>query len=119
MYETRIPWSGGRWRDFAPVSSMRATRKGRWRAWGRPAGKIGLVVLLLAMAGLVFARVAMGNMAPATDQIVVRTGDSLWSIAEARYPDTDPRAKVEDIERANHLNGPVLHPGQVLRLPAS
>lgn len=119
MYETRVRWAGGRWRDFAPVSSMRATRKARGRAWVRPAGKLALVVVLLAMAGLVFARVAMGNMAPATNLVVVQTGDSLWSIAEARYPGADPRIKVEEIERANHLPGPLLHPGQVLRLPAS
>jgi len=115
MYEARVGGMGARGTDFARLRSVRA----RGRRWGRRARKLALLVLLLAAATFLFARVAMGSGGHATDRLVVRPGDTLWTIAEARYPDADPRIKVEEIERANQLPGPVLQPGQVLRLPAS
>ena len=47
---------------------------------------------------------------------VVRSGDTLWSIASSRYGG-DPREAVWEIEHRNHLDGGVLVPGTVLRLP--
>jgi nucleoid-associated protein YgaU len=43
-------------------------------------------------------------------------GDTLWSIAEARYRG-DAREQVWRIERANGLAGATIVAGEVLRLP--
>jgi LysM repeat protein len=48
--------------------------------------------------------------------VTVQPGDTLWSLAERRYPGEDVRARVSEIERANGLGDPVLHTGQTLRL---
>ncbi len=47
---------------------------------------------------------------------VVRPGDTLWSIAAARYPG-DPRKEVWRIERRNHVSAGELAVGQRLVLP--
>jgi nucleoid-associated protein YgaU len=48
----------------------------------------------------------------------VRAGDTLWSIASARYPGRDVRNEVWRIEHANHLETPDLMPGQTLLVPS-
>jgi nucleoid-associated protein YgaU len=47
---------------------------------------------------------------------VVRPGDTLWSIAAARYPG-DPRDGIWRIERTNDLAGAAISPGETLVLP--
>ena len=44
-------------------------------------------------------------------------GDSLWGIAVAKYPDSDTREKVFEIQQANHLGSEPLAVGQNLVLP--
>jgi hypothetical protein len=46
----------------------------------------------------------------------VRSGETLWSIASARYAG-DPRAAIWRIEQRNGLTGEPLQPGTVLYLP--
>jgi len=84
----------------------------------------GIRVRLLPALGLVVAAtfglalVAHGGAAPAQSRVVVQPGDTLWSIASEHYPGDDVRVRVEDIERANGLQGPTIEVGQELRLPA-
>jgi LysM repeat protein len=47
----------------------------------------------------------------------VQAGETLWGIASADYPDSDPRASVDRIEQANHLSSASIVPGQMLLLP--
>lgn len=47
----------------------------------------------------------------------VRTGETLWTIAEGAYPASDPRDAVYRIERANRLPGAAIAAGQTLVLP--
>lgn len=47
---------------------------------------------------------------------VVRPGDTLWSIAEARYAG-DPRKGIWRLEQRNHLAGATISPGQRLVVP--
>jgi hypothetical protein len=46
----------------------------------------------------------------------VRAGDTLWTIAEARYGG-DPRAGIWRISDRNRLAGGTIVPGMVLYLP--
>ena len=64
-----------------------------------------------------FVTTARGAGQPSYQVVTVEPGDTVWSIADGRYPNQDTRAKVEEIERANHLSNPIVQPGQQLRLP--
>jgi LysM domain len=64
---------------------------------------------------LALSRVAQGGAVAAT--LVVQPGDTLWTIAAARYPADDTRARVDEIERMNDLTSPVIVVGETLRLP--
>ena len=85
----------------------------------------GVVVLALAVAalalGLLALAAASSPSAPAAGPkpatVTVAAGETLWSIATRVAPDRDPRAEVVALERANHLDGPAIVPGQVLRVP--
>jgi nucleoid-associated protein YgaU len=53
------------------------------------------------------------------DSYVVKSGDTLWSIACRVQPDEDPRYVAKQIEEVNHLKSPDLVPGQTLLVPPS
>ena len=76
-------------------------------------------VLLAALLGAGFAHVAQGSAPSAYETITVAPGDTLWVLAERRYPNEDVRRKVDEIERVNGLNGPEIHPGETLKVPSS
>lgn len=48
---------------------------------------------------------------------VVRSGDTLWSIADRLAPGRDPRPIVDAIAEANQAAAGALVPGQTLRIP--
>jgi nucleoid-associated protein YgaU len=50
-------------------------------------------------------------------QVVVRPGQTLWSIAAAAEPSADPRAVIQQIVEANALSGVTIHTGQLLWVP--
>lgn len=102
---------------------------------GRPARRLRLtrrahvLVLVLALAAAVALGSWLGSVAGSgagdlrlvgDRTVVVRSGDTVWSIATSLGHDGDVRALVDDIQRINGLGGPggaALHPGQELRLP--
>ena len=85
----------------------------------RPLGRLAAVMLAALSASLWLAIVAHGGTAPVQDAtIVVQPGDTLWSIAAARYPSDDVRARVDGIEQANGLQSPLIEAGEILKLPA-
>jgi nucleoid-associated protein YgaU len=94
------------------ITQLRAPRAGGLRVRLLPA--LGLVVA----ATLGLALVAHGGSAPAESTVVVQPGDTLWSIAAAHYPGDDVRVRVDEIERANSLQSPVIKVGESLHLPA-
>jgi len=57
--------------------------------------------------------------APAQRAVVVREGDTLWSIAQEAQPDQDPRATVDAIHQLNQVDAGALVPGQTLVVPMS
>jgi nucleoid-associated protein YgaU len=95
------------------IRPLRSTR----RASARRAGRIGAVLGLVVGVSASLAVVAHGGTSPVVTTVVVQPGDTIWSIAVARYPTDDIRARVDDIERANGLNGPSIEAGETLRLP--
>ena len=91
-----------------------------WRA-ARAGGAVHVrrwaaVVGVVAVAALALASAAHGDTRPAS-KVVVQPGDTLWSIAAEHYPSDDVRVRVQDIEQANGLRGPVIEAGQTLTLP--
>jgi LysM repeat protein len=72
------------------------------------------LVLLLATAVHAFA----GSTPIDTVDYQVRSGESLWSIAEeVARPNADIRAVVATIRHLNELDDAVIHAGDVLELP--
>ena len=87
-------------------------------SYPRPRRRRGLGRVLVVAGVLLLAtgRLAYGSGPVTSDTVVVASGDSVWSIAAARFPG-DPRPHVDEIMAANHLTSPTLTPGQTLRIP--
>ena len=56
---------------------------------------------------------------PSLVQVVVRPGQSLWSIAESADPDADTRVIIQRIVDLNGLASAAVQPGQQLWVPRS
>jgi nucleoid-associated protein YgaU len=87
-----------------------------------------VLVVVALMAALTFVSVAYGAAsnasespgAPTTRSVVVRSGQTLWSLAGQALPGIDPREAVSLVAGLNGLGtGAQLHPGQSLRIPLS
>jgi LysM repeat protein len=77
----------------------------------------GRVVIVVLVAVLVWAVLARDTGAGPTPRIHrVQAGDTLWSIASARYGG-DPRAGVWKLQQVNDLSDATIVPGQLLRVP--
>jgi len=107
----------GRPRD-TPVAPLRLTRRGRVVVALAAALLVTMVSLLLA--GVAQAtndgpspRAARENLV----QVIVRPGQSLWSVAESADPDQDTRAVIQQIIDLNSLNGDTVLAGQRLWVP--
>ena len=107
----------GRQRD-TPVAPQRLTRRG-WVVIAIAAALLVTMVSLL-LAGVAQAtnhgpspRTARQNLV----QVIVRPGQSLWSVAESADPDQDTRAVIQQIIDLNSLNGDTVLAGQQLWVP--
>jgi hypothetical protein len=86
-------------------------------------------VVLAAVAALAVAGLSLlaANAAQATNQpapshqnlvqVVVRPGQSLWSVAESADPDQDTRTVIKQIIDLNSLSGDTVVAGQQLWVP--
>jgi hypothetical protein len=101
------------------TGSLRLTRRGRVVA----ATASALLVTALSLIGAVAARAIShpAGRAPGQRlvQVVVRPGQSLWSVAERTDPGADTRVVVQRIIDLNGLSGDLVQPGQQLRVPGS
>ena len=83
-----------------------------------------VVALVLLLASSVQASPELTAAAASTaDTLVtaeyeVRSGDTLWDIADDHTPDKgEVWNTIEEIKRLNDLGSSVIHPGQVLQVP--
>jgi nucleoid-associated protein YgaU len=93
---------------------LRLTRRGRRLVAGLSiATGLGVAALTVAVVDG-----GSGGLQLAGDtSVVVRSGDTLWSIAADAAPEEDTRAVVDAIMAVNGLDDVALAPGQVLQLP--
>ncbi|MGI9657986.1 MAG: LysM peptidoglycan-binding domain-containing protein [Gaiellaceae bacterium] len=82
----------------------------------RAGSLLTLVAVAAAAAALLLGAASPGESAGPTEHYVVRGGDTLWSIAEARYSG-DPRRAIWQIRRDNGLGTRSIVVGDVLDLP--
>jgi hypothetical protein len=104
----------------ARVPGERASRPRRRRSIERVGSALAAVAILacaLVGGGVAVARLAERWLgAPgAARSVVVKPGQSLWSLAEEVDPGRDPR-RVVGLLRAE-LGTDVIHPGEVVRVP--
>jgi LysM domain-containing protein len=123
-------------RDPRRASSQGALRRGALRRAGAPDVALRLTrrgrVLVAAVAALLVTVVSLlaAGAAQATNhglppgaarqnliRVVVRPGQSLWSVAESADPDQDTRAVIHQIVDLNALSGDVVFAGQQLWVP--
>ncbi len=102
----------------APSASLRLTRRGRVVVAAVAALLVTAIFLLAAAAAQATShaaspRAARQNIVP----VVVRPGQSLWSVAENADPDQDTRAVIQQIIELNALNSDVVVAGQQLWVP--
>lgn len=91
---------------------LRLTRRGRI---------VLLIALVLLAAGVAFwsasAMAAPEQSGNVPASVVVKPGESLWSIAVAYDPSRDPASVIRDIQRLNGMSGATLWAGHRLLLP--
>ena len=98
--------------------SLRLTRRGRLVVAAVAALLVTVMSLLAAGAAQATnhgpsPRAARQNL----EQVVVRPGQSLWSVAESADPDQDTRAVIQQIIDLNSLSGDTVAAGQQLWVP--
>ncbi len=77
-----------------------------------------LLVVVVASFLLLASAVRAGGGPEATAPYTVQAGDTLWDIAATATADGgDVRGAVHDLRRLNGLDGSVIVPGQVIRVP--
>ncbi len=75
------------------------------------------LIVVAAIALIAWASLVRPSEGAGPDRAyVIRTGDTLWSIAEAYYSG-DPRAGVLTLQRRNRLEGAIIRPGERIVLP--
>jgi LysM domain len=105
-------------------AGLRLTRRGRV--------VVTVAMTLAAVAAVTVLRTAVAGGAPASGpgapggspysgmtQVVVRPGQTVWSLAAAAEPWANPWTVVQEIMEVNGLNGPQIQAGQTLWVPRS
>jgi hypothetical protein len=99
-------------------SPLRLTRRGRVVVAAAAALLVVVVSLVAAGAAQAISHSASGGAAGrGLAQVVVRPGESLWSVAETADPDADPRVVIQRIVEMNSLPGDTVFAGQRLWVP--
>lgn len=118
----RLSRAGGAVRASARPAAVRLTRRGRFvvAAIGLAAALAISALAWLAVAGQAQASSHVRPGGPPGSglvRVVVRPGQTLWSIAVHAEPSADPRVIIQEITDINSLSTPAIHAGQVLWVP--
>jgi LysM repeat protein len=105
-------------RSAAAAVPLRLTRRGRIVI----AAVAALLVTLLSLLATGAAQATSHSVRPrvadrSLTQVVVRPGQSLWSVAQSADPSADPRQVMQQIIELNGLSGDVILAGQQLWVP--
>ena len=90
----------------------------RVQPWHRERRLALRIVVMAAVLGMLMTQVVLGSPGTRGSWVTVRQGQSLWSLAVARYTQMDPRQAIMNIQAANHLAGDFIYPGERLLLPS-
>jgi len=102
----------------AAAVPLRLTRRGRVVVAAAAALLVALLSLLATGTAQATSHSAPSRTADRSlSQVVVRPGQSLWSIAENADPDADPRLVMQQIIELNSLTSDVIMAGQLLWVP--
>jgi LysM repeat protein len=105
-------------RNQAASVPLRLTRRGRVVV--AVAAALVLAALSLVIAGSAQATnhpVPSGTAQRTVAQVIVRPGQSLWSVAENADPGADTRVVIQQIVELNGLTADTVFAGQHLRVP--
>jgi hypothetical protein len=103
---------------YTPGVPLRLTRRGRVVVAVAAALLVTVISLLAAGAAQATNHgPSSGAVRHGLVQVVVRPGQSLWSVAEQAAPDQDTRAVIQQIIDLNSLNGDTVFAGQQLWVP--
>jgi nucleoid-associated protein YgaU len=97
-------------------SPLRLTERGRRVVAGLSIA-IGLSIAAATVVTVQLGDRDGGLQLAGSSTVVVRQGDTLWSLAQELAPEEDPRAVVDAIVDLNGLDSVDLLPGAVLQLP--
>jgi hypothetical protein len=95
---------------------IRLTRRGRRVVALLAIIPIALTFLLIGMRGAVATD---GTVQSETQSVVVKPGQSLWDVAVAVSPNTDPRETIWVIQQLNSMKTSEVLAGQALIVPIS
>ena len=102
----------------AARTPVRLTRRGRLVLTATGVLAIGAVSMVLAGAAQATGHSGVpAGPGKAVTKVLVRPGDSLWSLAEAYDPNADTRLIVQDIQQLNSMTTDQVQPGQILWVP--
>ena len=102
----------------AARTPVRLTRRGRLVLTATGVLAIGAVSMVLAGAARATGHPgAPAGPGAAVTKVLVRPGDSLWSLAEAYDPNADTRLIVQDIQQLNSMTTDQVQPGRILWVP--
>jgi len=97
------------------ATRLRLTRRGRIVL----SVLVALPFIVAILVALVNGGVATASAGGSTVTITVSAGQTLWSLAEAIAPGSNPADVVADIVSVNSLDGGAVQAGQTLVLPAA
>jgi len=105
-------------RTAAARTPIRLTRRGRTVLTATAVLAIGAVSMVLAGAAQATGHSGVpAGPGSGVAKVLVRPGQSLWSLAESYDPDADTRLVIQDILQLNSMTSDQVQPGQVLWVP--
>jgi LysM repeat protein len=116
MNDGRVAGSQGLIRTPVTLPPARLARRGRVVVTGVSALLIGALSVGLATAAQA-AHAGPASPDRSITKVMVLSGQSLWSVAEAHDPNADTRLVIQEIRQLNSMTGDQVQAGQVLWVP--